>query len=79
MQFVILFQLTKSVEQNSFGKLAVTHLYNKFPFMEVEGSLPCQQETATGLHPEPDELVACVTLLSKIDFQSTLANAVYSV
>jgi hypothetical protein len=79
MQFVILFQLTNSVEQNSIGKVAVTYLRKKFPFMEAEGSLPRRQETATCLHPELDELVPCIILLRKIYFQSTLMNAVYSV
>jgi hypothetical protein len=37
-------------------KLTVTQLVKKFLiFMQLEGSLPCSQQPATGQYPEPDE------------------------
>jgi hypothetical protein len=39
-------------------KLMIIQLGKKFvssPFMELEGSLSCSQQLATGAYPEPDE------------------------
>jgi len=37
---------------------------NSPPFMEYEDSLPCSQQPATGLYPEPDAFSAQLPTLS---------------
>jgi hypothetical protein len=45
--------------------------------MELEGSLPCSQQSATGSYPEPDQSSPYYPSLSKIHFNTRISSHIH--